>query len=482
MKPKKLLLVDDEYAARVVMRDRLLSESFDIIEAETGEEAVRSFESESPDLVLMDVNLGEGIDGFEATNRIKELAENRFVPVILCTVREDIESKKIGLEYGADDYITKPFEMTELVVRVRSMLRIQDLAEKNQKLRKKNQKLAEQGKRLKKENEDLRSRLVWSDRTNPIVDQSPAMQSILRLAEKVAMTSETVLITGETGVGKELVARLIHQNSDRNERKLLILDCPSIPDQLFESELFGHKKGSFSGAYNDRVGILTEGDGATVLLDEIGDIPLPIQAKLLRFLQEGTMRRVGSNQNATVNVRIIAATNRNLETMVKQGKFRQDLFFRLNVLRIHVPTLWERKEDIPELAGCFLDHFNVKQSKNITGFSPGALRGIERGHYAGNVRQLKNTVTFAATLANDGEQILPEHVAEALVHFEFVSSSGDYSDKMNLKTITEDTERKIIKSTLDRLGQDRTRTAKALGITRQGLWKKMRKLGMFKDG
>ena len=481
MKRKRILLVDDEYAARVVMRDRLYSETFDIIEAETGEEAVQHFKDETLDLVLMDVNLGEGIDGFEAASQIKTLSENRFVPIILCTVREDIESKKIGLECGADDYITKPFDLTELVVRVRSMLRIQDLAENNLKLERKNLKLQKQGKQLKIENEYLRSQLVWSDHANPIIEESPAMRNVLKLAEKVAKTLETVLITGETGVGKELIARLIHLNSNRRERQMFILDCPSIPDQLFESELFGHKKGSFSGAYNDRTGILTEGNGSTVLLDEIGDIPLAVQAKLLRFLQEGTVRQVGSNQTISVDVRIIAATNRNLEEMVKQGRFRQDLFFRLNVLRIHVPTLWERKEDLPALATCFLNHFNSKQSTNIAGFSPLALKEIERCHYAGNVRQLKNTVTFAATLSNDGEQIQQEHVAEALAHFEFVSSSDDQSGRMNLKLITEDTERKTIKNTLDRFGQDRTRTAKALGITRQGLWKKMRKLGLFRD-
>jgi len=478
MTNKKILLVDDEYGARVVMGDRLLAESFEVVEAESGEEAVELFKKEKPDIVLMDVNLGQGMDGFEATRRIKEISSPNFIPVILCTVREDVESKKIGLEYGADDYITKPFDLTELLVRVGSMLRIQELYRNNVKLQKRNLKLQEEEKRLKRENRDLKSHLVWHDGTNPIICDSPAMNSVIRLSEKVAKTSETVLVTGETGAGKELIAGLIHHNSDRQDRSMLILDCPSIPDSLFESELFGHAKGAFSGAYALRKGILTEGDKSTVFLDEIGEIPLNIQAKLLRFLQEGTFRPVGSNSTIKVDVRIIAATNRNLETMVEKGKFRRDLFFRLNVLHVHVPALWERKEDIPALALCFLSRFNEKHSKNIEGFTSEALREIEGFDFIGNVRQLKNAVTFAATLATDSRRIEKEHVAQAVSRFNFGANTEKGSGEINLKSLTEDTQRRIIKTHLERYGQDRGRTAKALGISRQGLWKKMKKLGL----
>ena len=481
MEAKTILLVDDEFGARVVMRDRLAAESFELLEAENGEEAVDLFRRQSPDLVLMDVNLGEGIDGFEATRQIKELAAPRFIPVILCTVREDVESKKQGLEFGADDYITKPFDLTELVVRVRSMLRIQHLTENNVKLTRLNEKLEAQHKQLQSENENLKNFLVWPDKANPIVGESQAMQSVYRLVEKVADTSETVLLTGETGVGKELVAQLIHHNSDRRDKNLLVLDCPAVPDSLFESELFGYKKGSFSGAYKDRKGVLTEGDGSTVLLDEIGELPLEIQAKLLRFFQDGTFRPIGANKPVRVNVRILAATNRNLEQMVSQGKFRQDLFYRLKVLHIHVPPLRQRREDIPLMAMCFLDQFNDKHAKKVDGFSPEALRRLEEHPFSGNVRQLKNTVIFAATLASGNEPVGAHHLEEALAHFDTSLSTQDDGAPVNLKSVTQDAERKVIRNFLNRFGQDRSRTAKALGITRQGLWKKMKKLGFFES-
>jgi len=478
MKGKRILLADDEYVARVVMRDRLVAEGFEILEAETGEEAVEKFRTESADLVLMDVNFDEGINGFEATRRIKALSEHRFIPVILCTVRDDLESKKVGLDYGADDYITKPFDLTELIVRVRSMLRIQELAENNDKLKERNRKLRERERKLREENVELRSCLLWPDWSEPIVGDSPAIQRVFRLVEKMAPSSEIVLVTGETGVGKALIARLIHHNSDQRSRSMLVLDCPSIPETLFESELFGHKKGAFSGAYTDRKGILVEGDGSTVFLDEIGEIPHGIQAKLLRFLQDNTVRQIGSNRARKVDVRIIAATNRDLETMVKRGEFREDLFYRLSVLRIHIPPLRERPEDIPALAHCFLAQFNEKHSKSVREFTPEALRELERISFSGNVRQLKNIVVLSAVLATDGEPIDLKHLSEAMTSLPLQLSKSENGEAVSLRSITEDAERRVIQEYLERYQQDRTRTAKALGMTRQGLWKKMKKLGL----
>ena len=476
MNGKRILLADDEFSARIVMRDRLVVEGFETLEAESGEEAVQVFTDNQVDLVLMDVNFEGGMDGFEATRRIKELSDSRFVPVILCTVRDNVKSKEIGLESGADDYITKPFDLTELVVRVRSMLRIQELSAKNTKLKKSNLELQEREKELKQENQDLRNRLLWPDWEEPIIGSSSAMQSVFRLIEKFAPSSETVLITGETGVGKELTARLIHQNSSRRDKPLLTLDCPSVPDQLFEAELFGHKKGSFSGAHIDRTGILIEGDGGTVFLDEIGELPLLIQSKLLRFLEDNAVRPIGTNLPRKVDVRIIAATNRNLEEMIELGEFRRDLFFRLSVLRIVVPSLGQRPEDIPALVQSFIAQFNKKNPKHITGFTSQALREIERANYVGNVRQLKNIVTFSAILAPDQGLIDSEHLTEAMAHYSSSQTSGQASEK--LSSITQDAERQAIIECLERYHHDRTQTAKALGITRQGLWKKMKRLGL----
>lgn len=472
-----ILLADDEFAARVVMRDRLNAEGFEIVEAESGEEAVSISKECMPALVLMDVNFGDGIDGFEATRRIKAHCKDYFVPVILCTVRDDIKSKLAGLDFGADDYITKPFDLTELVVRVRSMLRIRELMENNKMLQAKNEALFLREKRLERENKALRSRLVGPDGHYPVIGESPQMIRLFSLVEKVAATSETVLITGETGVGKEVVARMVHQASDRSDHSMLILDCPSVPDGLFESELFGHKKGAFSGAHEDRQGILAEGDGSTVLLDEIGELSGAIQSKLLRFLQDSTVRPVGCDHSKKVSVRILAATNRDLEVMVEHGEFRRDLYYRLSVLRLHVPPLRNRWEDLPLLAHSFLERFNEKHRRCVEAITPAALKELAKVPLPGNVRQLKNIVTFAATLTGDGESIGPERFAETLAYFVARPESPVIGEDSDLKSIKEETERRIIRETLDRFGRDRNKTAKALGISRQGLWKKMKRLG-----
>ena len=343
-----------------------------------------------------------------------------------------------------------------------------------------NRALRERERKLKEENEALRSRLLWPEPTEPIIGDSPTIQRVFRSVEKVAPTSETVLITGETGVGKELVARLIHLNSDRRDRRMLIVDSPAIPDTLFESELFGHVKGAFSGASTDRQGILAEGDGSTVFLDEIGELPPGTQAKLLRFLENKKVRPIGSNRARKADVRIIAATNRNLETMVGRGEFREDLLHRFGVFRIHVPALRERRDDIRALAQCFLKQFNEKHSRNVRGFAAETLRKLERLSYPGNIRQLKNIVVSMAILVPDGEDLGPEHLLETLAVNEPHPGADGGKEAADLKSLVEDFERRTVREHLDRYGQDRTKTAKAFGITRQALWKKMTRLGMLK--
>lgn len=344
-----------------------------------------------------------------------------------------------------------------------------------------NRQLIQQEHLLKEENEALRNRLLWPDPGSPFVGESVAIQKVFRNVEMVAPTSETVLINGETGAGKELVARLIHLNSNRRQRPILVLDCPSIPDALFESELFGHVKGAFTDAYIDRKGILTEGDGGTVFLDEIGELPGTIQAKLLRFLEEGVVRPVGANLTRKVDVRILAATNRNLEAMVESGHFRRDLFHRLSVFRIRVPSLAERIEDIPALAQCFLDQFNKKSDKTVKGFKPETLREIERISYPGNVRQLKNIVVSSAILVTDGQLMEPEHLFETLSANSYGQTATKNNGVVDLRSLTEDFERKTIMQYLVMNKQDRTKTAKVFGISRQALWKRMKRLGLLEQ-
>lgn len=342
----------------------------------------------------------------------------------------------------------------------------------------KNKRLVAIEKKLKREMEQLRSRLIWPDTAHPIIGESTSIQTVFSLVEKVGPTSETVLITGETGVGKGLIARLVHSNSDRRDRQMLTVDSPSIPNTLFESELFGHVKGAFSGALHDRKGILQEGDKSTVFLDEIGELPIEIQSKMLLFFEESNVRSVGSNHSRKVDVRIIAATNRDLEAMVKSGEFREDLYHRLSVFRIHVPPLRERIEDIPILAQFLLDQFNEKQQKHVAGFSPEALWELRKRAYPGNVRQLKNIIISAAILVRDDEFIRPEHLSG--VSQDPVGAIG-LPEIKGLKNILEQYERNILQTYLARFNKDRNKTAEALGVTRQTLWKKMKKFDLLEE-
>ena len=331
----KILVVDDHPSNVKAIRTKLQSEGHTILEAANGPEALTQFETEHPDLVLLDIMM-PGMDGFTVCERIKATNGRGFTPVILVTGKTETVSLVRGFEAGADDYITKPFKPIELVARVRGMLRIRDTV---------------------RENRELKQELAKRYDFDAIIGESDEMKRVLGLVEKVVDRDVTVLLTGETGTGKEVFAKAIHYNGPRQRRRFMAANCGALSETLLESELFGHKRGSFTGATEDRVGLLEAADGGTVFLDEVSETSSAFQVKLLRVLQEGEVTRVGDLNPRKINVRVIAATNTDLELEIKAGRFRADLFYRLSVFPLRLPPLRERRADIPQLTEHFLQRF-----------------------------------------------------------------------------------------------------------------------------
>jgi two-component system response regulator AtoC len=409
---------------------------------------LRALGEESAVLVLTDLKM-PGVDGIEFMRRLRALDEH--VPVIVLTAYGTVEAAVQAMKLGAVDFVAKPFDVDALELLIRRSL---------------------ETSRVRVENRFLREQVDRPPRFEDIVGASPPMRELFGLIEKVAPTRSAVLVTGETGTGKELVARAIHRLSPRGERLFVPLNCAAIPSELLESELFGHVRGAFSGAHSDREGKFAAADGGTLFLDEIGDMDQRLQAKLLRALEEGVIEPVGSNRRVRVDVRIVSSTNRDLEVAIREGRFREDLFYRLNVFRLHLPPLRERKEDVPALAASFLRDFGRELGKGPLSLSAPATAALEGYAWPGNVRELRNLMERAAVLVGGSE------VGEDLVRTLLPPSQEGRDGGLDLDAALADVERKTILRALAATNDDKPAAASLLGIGERTLWTKLKKHGL----
>ena len=448
-----ILVVDDDQAHRGMLRTMLRSWGYAVSEAADGDEALNLVRERAFDAVLTDVRMAR-MDGIHTLKSVLEY--NPALPVVLMTAYSSVETAVEALRLGAYDYLVKPLDFEILRHTLRQAI---------------------EHSRLSVENRELRRQLSEAAARPGILGRSPAMLAMQETIATVAPTEATVLITGESGTGKELVARALHSGSARADKPMVTVNCAALAENLLESELFGHEKGSFTGADRRREGRFVQANGGTLFLDEIGEMPLPLQAKLLRALQEGEVQRVGSDAPLTVDVRVLAATNRDLREEVARRRFREDLYFRLNVISLEVPPLRDRGEDIPVLAAHFLERFAGRNRKSIRGFSPQAVDSLLRYAWPGNVRELENAVERAVILCN-GDLItrreLPAAITEAASREEASSAAVGALAGLPLDEL----ERRAIGETLRCTGDNKSEAARQLGITRATLHNKLRKYGL----
>ena len=452
-----ILVVDDDDAHRSMLRTMLRSWGFTVEEATDGDEAVDLVRERAFDAVLSDVRMAR-MDGIHALKAMLEY--NPALPVVLMTAYSSVETAVDALRIGAYDYLVKPLDF--------DLLRetLEQAIERSQH---------------SVENRELRRQLTESASSQDIVGRSDALKRMLGFIETVAPTEATVLITGESGTGKELVARALHSSSARAAKPLVTVNCAALTETLLESELFGHEKGAFTGADRRREGRFVQANGGTLFLDEIGEMPLQLQAKLLRALQQGEIQRVGSDVPITVDVRVIAATNRNLLREAQEKRFREDLFFRLNVISIEVPALRQRGDDIPLLAAYFLQRFAERNRKSIKGFSPQALDSMRRYRWPGNVRELENAVERAVILCG-GDLVTPAELPDTVAHAPEPVETQESPEAISLAGMAlEDVERLAIEDTMRQTGDNKSEAARRLGITRATLHNKLRKYGLEQD-
>ncbi|NUO78539.1 sigma-54-dependent Fis family transcriptional regulator [candidate division KSB1 bacterium] len=467
--PDTLLIVDDTPTNIGVLFEYLTQRGFKVLVAQDGESALEQLQFSRPDLILLDV-LMPGIDGFETCRRLKAQPATKDIPVIFMTALTETVDKVRGFEAGAVDYITKPIQHEELLARVTAHLTIRKLQESLIKQNEALQREIAERERLHNEKTYLQEEIKTHYNFEEIIGVAPAMQKVFQNIERVAATDTTVLITGETGTGKELVARAIHNRSARKSSALIKVNCAALPSGLIESELFGHEKGAFTGATAKKKGRFELADGGTIFLDEVGELPLETQVKLLRVLQEQEFETVGGAKTIKVNVRVIAATNRNLQDEVKKGAIRSDLFFRLNIFPIHLPALRERSEDISLLADYFMKRFAAKTNKQVNVLSPGALDLLKNYSWAGNVRELANVIERAVILC-DERVLAPKHLnltAAATIGAEEVWDMEEVERQHILKAL---------KRTRGQVG-GANGAAQLLGVNRTTLIARMKKLGI----
>ncbi len=453
MKKAKILLVEDDETQARILADYLTHKGFQVSTAFGAQETLKKLEEEPYDLVLLDWRLPDE-DGLSLLPKIRESFP--FTQVIMLTAFATVERAVEAIKRGAYHYLTKPVNLEELLLIIEKALR---------------------ESRLQKEVELLRAQVeeLSLPEAPDIIAESPSMKEVLRLAAKVARTDATVLILGESGTGKEILANLVYRLSPRKERPFLKINCAAIPEGLLESELFGHEKGAFTGAEKAKPGLFELAHRGTLFLDEVGDLPLPLQAKLLRVLQDSTIRRLGGLKEIKVDVRIIAATNRDLEEMVKEGGFREDLFWRLNVFTIKIPPLRERKEDILPLAESFLHKFARKHGKSVKGFSREALEALLSYHFPGNVRELENIVERAVILA-ENEIITREDLPPLLK--KKGEEIPDLLKRLSLPEAVALLEKERLQEALEEAGGVKTRAAELLGISERVLRYKLAKYGL----
>ena len=459
---KRILVVDDEKDTVEMITELLEMEGYEVFPALSGDEAMHFLEKEgrkSPDpdvpvdLVLLDLLLGDK-DGREICRKIKQDERLKFIPIIILTVRTSLQDKIESLNLGADDFLTKPFINEELLAKVRVMLRIKDLHDELKREQDRNVLLAQA----------LEKRYGFGN----IIGKNGRMQAIFDLIADVSDTDSTVLIQGESGTGKELIARAVHFNSHRKNKPFIVANCSAYSENLLESELFGHEKGSFTGAFRRKAGRFEMAHGGTIFLDEIGEVSPHTQILLLRVLQDHRFERVGGEETLEVDVRVIAATNKNLTEEMKKGSFREDLYYRINVIPMFVPPLRERRDDIPLLALHFLNRFGREKGKNVTGISPEVMDVLLSHAWPGNVRELENVIEYSTIIAKQNKILLrdlPQYLLQQPLAAREIVSLQDH-------------EKTLILRTLEETKWNKHQAARRLRINRSTLYGKMKRYGL----
>ena len=442
----KVLICDDEENIRNLMKRFLALEGLDSDTAENGLSAERMLRSDVYDAVLIDLRM-PGMDGLELLKWLRQ--EGFRMPAIMISAHGEITDAVEALKNGADDYIVKPFDPEEVVIKLKNLV----------------------------EAASLKSVAESSGKDGSLVGESPEMMDVQRIIEKIAPTHATVLITGESGTGKEVVAREIHRLSSVKEGPFIAINIGGVPENLLESELFGYEKGAFTGALQRKTGLFELASGGTLFLDEIGDMPFSLQVKILRVLQEKKITRLGGTNPMPINARIIAATNKDLESMVREGHFREDLFYRLNVVRIHIPPLRERPADIPVLAAYIITKYSKEMGLKITGFTPEALDALRHHSFYGNVRELENIIERAMIFADSETIGINDLDLRSGLQKNDVLKAVPASDVLTLR----DAERNAIIRALQRWEGNRTRAAEELGISRRTLISKIQEYGIGKE-
>ncbi len=455
--PMRLLIVDDEPGLRQMLTIMFRREGYSVVSAAGRKAAVEAIQG-SPQpfpVVLTDLAMpdGSGLDVLSAAKSRSPSTE-----VILITAHSTVENAIEAMRSGAYDFVTKPFEQAELVALVGKALEKQAIVLENQRLR---ARMSEQAE-------------------TALVCRSPQMRAITSLVERIANTKTTVLITGESGTGKERIARYVHERSDRSQEPFLVVNCGALPEALMESELFGHEKGAFTGASSKQLGLFRSAHGGTLFLDEVGELPLNLQVKLLRALQEKSVRPVGAPQEVPVDVRVLAATNRDVESDIAQGRFRQDLYYRLNVIRLELPPLRERVEDLSPLIERFIKRFSLEMGKEVLGLTPDALRALQAHQFPGNVRELENIIERAVALSGArvlGLGELPPEIS-GLAGGTGVRLLELPEDGCRLDEVVNEVERRLLVEALQRTGGVRKAAARLLGITFRSLRYRLEKHGL----
>ncbi len=446
----RILVVEDEEVMADMLSSFFGDQRYEAVTCTSGEEALSRVRTEEFDLVLLDVHLPE-MSGIDLLERLR--AERPDLPAIVMTAFGSVSTAVEAMKLGAEDYISKPFQLDELLIIVKKAL---------------------ERRNLQREVEHLRHVVQGRYDFSNIIGRSKPMQDLFEVIKRISQRRDaSVLIIGSTGTGKELVARAIHFNSDRREGPFIPINCSAIPETLMEAELFGHQKGSFTGAHESRPGLIEEADGGTIFLDEINSISLNMQVKLLRVLQERTVRRVGGRQSTQIDVRFLSATNMDLEEMVRANTFRQDLFYRLNVVPLRIPDLKDRREDIPLLVQHFLQSFAARAGESVRRFSPEAMRVLMTHSWPGNVRELENAVEYALTMGSTdvlGTDDLPDKVT---------NPDRDIVEESALDGVTlSEMERRYILRVLKKMSGHQIRTAQILGIDRRTLYRRLRQYGV----
>lgn len=452
---KRILVVDDEANLRHMLQVVLKKQGYLVDESVDGSDALRMAEQAAYDFILCDIRM-PNVDGPEFIRR--SIASGSDATIIMMSAYGTVDTAIECMKLGAYDYISKPFKNDEILLVLRK---------------------AEERERLKQENRQLRAEVDREYSFSNIVGKTPRMRDIFSLITKVCDFKTTVLILGESGTGKELIARAIHHNSNRRKSPFVALNCGAIPETLLESELFGHVKGAFTDAVSDKAGLFVQADGGTLFLDEIGEMPPFLQVKLLRVLQEGEVRPVGAGSARTVDVRVVSATSRDLARDVAEGRFREDLFYRLNVFSITVPPLRERAEDIPILAGHFLEKYGERFGKTGATLSPEALKACMDYRWPGNVRELENCIERGMVLCEEqviGMECLPESIRMSTPSVTVSTAVPD--DCLSLKQAAEQLERDLIRRVLEKTGGNRTHAARILEISHRALLYKLKEYGI----